>query len=130
MNSSITKKQLRRFSFVIGFAFPIFIGLIIPVTNGYPFRIWILLVGISILIIGLIKPYFLTYPYKYLIIVGNYLVWNISRIILGLVFIFVIQPIALMMKLFNYDPLRGKKNNNKSYREKIENKKIDLTRMY
>ncbi len=63
-------------------------------------------------------------------LLGNYLGWINSRIILGLVFLLVLQPIALTMKLFSYDPLRKKENNKKSYRENINNKKIDLTRIF
>ena len=40
---------------------------------------------------------------------GKALGWINSRIILGLVFIIVLQPIAFIMKSFGYDPLKLKK---------------------
>ena len=39
---------------------------------------------------------------------GDYLGWINSRIILGIVFIVILNPIAFIMKLFKYDPLRQK----------------------
>ena len=80
----------------------------------------------SALILGLIKPSLLFYPYKVWMKLGHILGWVNSRIILGLVFVIVLQPISLIMKIFNYDPLRKKKNNQKSYRETIKKKSIDL----
>ena len=61
---------------------------------------------------------------------GHALGWINSRIILGLVFILVVQPIAFTMKLFGYDPLRKKKNDESSYKEKNEHRIIDLTRIF
>ena len=61
---------------------------------------------------------------------GHALGWINSRIILGLVFIIVVQPIAFIMNLFGYDPLRKIKNAEDSYREKNEHRIIDLTRIF
>ena len=118
MKSYITKKQLREFGFLIGFAFPILIGYIIPLIGGHLFRSWTLWIGIPFLIFGTIFPELLFYPYKGWMKLGNFLGWINSRIILGLIFIFVVQPIALIMRFFNYDPLKTKKINTNSYRIK------------
>ena len=48
---------------------------------------------------------------------GNILSWINSRLILGIVFA-ILQPIALIMKIFGYDPLRKKQRNNKKPSEK------------
>ena len=53
-----------------------------------------------------------------------------SQIILGLVHLLVIQPIALIMKIFGYDPLRLKKSNKLSYKESKEFNKVDLKRIF
>ena len=47
-----------------------------------------------------------------------------------LVFIFVLLPIALVMKIFGYDPLRKKKRKKITFRENIENHKVDLKRIF
>ena len=111
MKVSITKKQLREFGFLIGFGFPILIGWIIPSIGGHAFRGWTLWIAIPFLIIGILKPRLLFYPYKGWMALGLALGWINSRIILGLVFLVVLQPIALIMKLVGHDPLKIKKSN-------------------
>ena len=130
MKESISKKQLREFGFLIGFGFPILIGLIIPAFGGHAFRTWTLYVGLPSFILGILKPSLLFYPYKGWMILGLALGWINSRIILGLIFLLVLQPIALIMKLLGYDPLRKKWNKEISYREIKENEKVDLTRIF
>ena len=62
---------------------------------------------------------------------GLLLGWLNSRIILGLVYIAILQPIALIMRIFRYDPLRKspRYRKRKSYRE-FKKSKIDLTRVF
>tara|TARA_B100000242_G_scaffold292230_1_gene267193 strand:+ start:1970 stop:2359 length:390 start_codon:yes stop_codon:yes gene_type:complete len=128
--SSISKKTLREFGFLIGFFFPILIGLILPKLFGHGFRIWTLGIGVPMLVLAKIKPTLLFYPYKLWMSLGFALGWINSRIILGIIFIFLLQPIALIMKLFKYDPLKNKKINKKTYRENVTNKSFDFTRIF
>ena len=129
MKEIISKKQLKEFSIIFGLGLPIVIGIIIPLISGHAFRTWTFFIGIITLTIGYLKPSFLLYPYKVWMWIGHVLGWLNSRIILGLIFLIVLQPIALIMKFFGYDPLRLKKNKNISYREHKDNK-IDLTRIF
>ena len=130
MKTSILKKQLRDFGFLIGFGFPILIGFLLPVITGHAFRTWTLYIGFPALILGMLKPQFLVYPYKIWMKLGHALGFINSHIILGLVFLVVLQPIALIMKIFGYDPLRIKKINKISYRENKENYTINLTKLF
>ncbi|WP_320675024.1 SxtJ family membrane protein [Prochlorococcus sp. MIT 1341] len=130
MQHSISTKKLREFGILIGLAFPIFIGWILPTIGGHSFRAWTLLIGIPALILGLLKPSLLNTPYKGWMALGHALGWVNSRIILGIVFLAVLQPIAFAMRLLGYDPLRKKINNEYSYREVRKNHKIDLTRIF
>ena len=130
MKVSITKEKLREFGFLLGFGFPIFIGWLLPSILGHGLRIWTLWIGVPSFFLGLMTPNLLFYPYKAWMALGHILGWINSRIILGLVFIFVLQPIAFIMRLFSYDPLRKKKGNQKSYRETIKEKSINLTRIF
>ena len=130
MKSSISKKQLREFGFLIGFGFPFLIGWILPSIGGHLFRTWTLLIGIPSLIIGICNPRLLFYPYKGWMKLGHTLGWINSHLILGMIFLIVLQPIALIMKIIGYDPLRKKKSNVYSYRENIKNKVINLTRVF
>tara|TARA_Y100001968_G_C18922728_1_gene510535 strand:- start:110 stop:502 length:393 start_codon:yes stop_codon:yes gene_type:complete len=130
MKNNISKKQLREFGFLIGFGFPIVIGWILPMLGGHLFRMWTLWIGIPGIALGLIKPNLLFYPYKAWIQLGYALGWINSRIILGLVFLIVLQPIALIMKITGYDPLRKNKSKKNSYRENKQNHSINLTRIF
>ena len=130
IKSSISKKQLREFGFLIGLGFPIIIGWILPGIFGHLFRSWTLWLGVPFLFMGILKPDLLLYPYKGWMQLGNVLGWINSRIILGLIFILVLLPIALIMRVFDYDPLRKKKNNLNSYRETNQNHKVNLTRIF
>ena len=130
MNEPISKNKLRQFSLLIGLGFPIVIGFIMPLVFGHQFRIWTLWVSILTLIIGFLKPLLLYYPYKVWMALGNILGFINSRLVLGIIFIFMVQPLALIMKIFGYDPLRLKTNNQKSYRENKKNYKINLNNIF
>ena len=97
---------------------------------GHGFRTWTLYLGIPGLILGLISPHLLLYPYKSWMALGNVLGWVNSRLILGIVFLLVLQPIAFFMKCIGYDPLRLKIKNTSSYREKKKSIDTDLTRIF
>ncbi len=130
MNKSITNKELREFGLIVGIIFPFLLGLIIPFIRGHSFAEWTLFVGIPLLITGILKPKLLYFPYKFWISIGHYLGRINSSLILGLVFIFVLQPISFFMRFFGYDPLRKKRIGKYSYRENIEGRVIDLTRIF
>ncbi len=130
MNSNLSKKQLRDFGFLIGIGFPFLIGFVIPGLFGHSFRVWTLFVGIPILFLGILQPLKLKFIYKIWISIGNVLGQINSRIILGIIFFLLLQPISLLMKLFGYDPLRKKKVNVFTYREVRPNAKIDLRKIF
>ena len=130
MKEIISKKELREFGLLIGFGFPILIGWLLPSLFGHQFRIWTLWIGGPGLIIGLTTPRLLYYPYKGWMVLGHILGWINSQIILGLVFIFVLQPIAYIMRLTGYDPLRTKRKGEKTYRENSQKHQTDLTRIF
>tara|TARA_B100001989_G_scaffold203159_1_gene151610 strand:- start:635 stop:1027 length:393 start_codon:yes stop_codon:yes gene_type:complete len=130
MTKTISKKQLREFGFLIGFGFPILFGWLLPSLFGHTLRVWTLWLGILGLILGLIAPRLLYYPYKGWMLLGNALGWVNSHIILGLIFIVVLQPIAYTMRVTGYDPLKTKRKGEKTYREIRKNHQTDLTRIF
>ena len=130
MKETISKKQLREFGLLIGFGFPILIGWLIPSFFGHEFRAWTLWVGIPGLIFALVAPQLLHYPYKGWMALGHALGWVNSHIILGIVFIFVLQPIAFVMRLTGYDPLRRRRQIEATYRENRQDHRTDLTRIF
>tara|TARA_B100002052_G_C15687692_1_gene509176 strand:+ start:297 stop:692 length:396 start_codon:yes stop_codon:yes gene_type:complete len=131
MKDTISKKQLREFGLLLGFGFPIFIGWLLPSIFGNEFRVWTLWIGVIGLIFGIAAPRLLHYPYKGWVALGHALGWINSQIILGLVFILVLQPIAYMMRLTRYDPLRRRRRKGEvTYRENRKDHIIDLNRIF
>ncbi len=130
MKNNIQKKELKEFGLLIGIVFPILVGWFLPSLSGHSFKIWSLWVSIPSLILSITRPHLLLYPYKIWMKIGYILGWFNSRIILGLVFLTVLQPIALIMRISGHDPLRLKKSNQKSYREVKTIKKINLTKIF
>ena len=130
MQEILSKKKLREFGLLIGFGFPLLIGWLLPALTGHGLREWTLWVGFIGLIIGLTSPRLLYYPYKFWMKLGLILGWVNSRIILGLVYMIVLIPIAFVMRLIGYDPLRTKQNREKTYRENRKDHQTDLTRIF
>ena len=130
MKNHIPQKTLREFGFLIGFIFPFLIGWILPLIEDHSFRTWTLFISIPSIIFAITKPGLLLHPYKAWMKLGYILGWLNSRIILGLVFLIVLQPIALIMRIFGHDPLKTKKLTQKSYREIKTNQKINLKKIF
>ena len=130
MNQEISKKQLQEFGLLIGLGFPILIGWLLPSIAGHSFRAWTLWIGFPALLLSFLSPHLLRKPYKGWMTLGNILGWINSHLILGLVFIFVLQPIAFIMRFFNYDPLRKKLTSAATYRELRQTNTINFTRIF
>ena len=130
MRKHISQKTLREFGFLIGFIFPFLIGWILPLIGGHSFRNWTLFISIPSIILAFTKPILLLYPYKAWINLGNILGWVNSKIILGAIFIVILLPIAFIMRLTGYDPLKRKRKGKISYRENRENSDNDFNRIF
>ena len=129
MKKIISKKELREFGFIIGFAFPILVGWFIPIITGNAFKVWTIYLGVLGITMGLIAPFMLYYPFEFFIKLRYVLVWVSSKILLTLFFILVLLPIALVMRLFGYDPLRNRRKRVSTYREK-KNYKLNLSSIF
>ena len=130
MKEIFMKKKLRDFGFFVGLGFPLIIGFLIPLLFRHNFRIWTLWLACPILFFTIFNPTILFYPYKAWMKIGNILGWLNSHLILGLVFISVLIPISLVMKIIGYDPLRIKKRNKKSYREIKVDYEVNLKKIF
>jgi len=126
----ITTKQLREFGLFVGISFPTLFGFILPLISGHSFAGWTFYIGFPLAFLALVKPDLLNKPYKLWISFGNLLALINSRLILGLVFILILQPISLLMKFFAYDPLKLKKQNKLTYKEINKGNEVDLTRIF
>ena len=130
MAASPTTKQLREFGLLLAIAFPLLLGWLLPALRGHGFHSWTLWIAIPALSLGLIAPRTLRHPYQWWMALGHALGWFNSHIILGAVFLLVLQPIALVMRLTGYDPLRRRSQQLTTYREKRHTAGINLTRIF
>ena len=128
--NKISKKILREFGLLIASLFPVIVGFLIPYINGHSFQLWTVWLALFSLSFALLKPNLLLYPYKFWMIIGDILGWLNSRVILGIVYIMVLIPISLIMKLLGHDPLKQKKSNVLSYREITTENKVDFTKIF
>ena len=129
-NNSTKTKELRQFGIIVGIGFPLILGWLLPILTGHLFREWTLWIGIPLLLVSFVQPNILFYPYKLWMKIGYLLGWINSRIILGLVFIVILQPIALIMKFLKHDPLRKNFNNKITYRELKKDSVTNLKKIF
>mgnify|MGYP001439075744 CR=1 FL=1 len=130
MNKLLSDKNLREFGLIFGFGFPLIFGFLIPFIFAHSYKEWSILIGLPFVFLALIKPRLLFYPYHAWIKIGNTLGWINSHIILGLIFILVLIPISIIMKIFKYQPLKRISNTLNSYKENKQGNKINLKKIF
>ncbi len=109
-------------SFGIVFAIIFLIIFLWPLTNENDLNFWFLFISLIFFILGLFKAKILTPLNKLWIKFGILLGKFIAPIIMAIIFFGVVTPISIIMKLFKKDPLSLKKNNDKTYWIKKDNK--------
>jgi hypothetical protein len=102
-------------SFGIVFFIVFLIISIYPILNNENVRIWSLIISFIFLVLGLLNSKLLNPLNKIWFKFGLFLGKIISPIIMGVIFFFVVTPIALLMKLLQKDLLNLKFNKNKTY---------------
>jgi hypothetical protein len=118
MDRSPSKQQLREFGLLIGLGIPLLLGWLLPLLHGDGFRLWTLWIGLPALLLGFLAPRSLQWPYRGWMALGHGLGWINSHVILGAVFLLILQPIALIMRCRGYDPLnRRRRSQASSYRQ-------------
>ena len=131
MINTIRKRTLREFGLMFSLLFPLFFGILIPNIYGHEYREWAFWVGSIFLILAIISPKILYLPYQLWMKLGFILGYINSKIIFGIIFYFVVTPIGILTRAFNYDPLNLKlSRRQKSYKEYTKEDKIDLTRIF
>jgi hypothetical protein len=86
-----------------------------PLLNNETYRLWAVIIALIFLILGIIDSKFLT-PlnilwFKFGLLLGKI----VSPLVMGIIFFFVVTPIAMLMKVFNKDLLNLRYNNKNSY---------------
>ena len=102
-------------SFGIVFFIVFLIISIYPLLNNETIRIWSLVISIIFLVLGLLNSKLLNPFNKIWFKFGLLLGKIISPIVMGIIFFFVVTPIAIFMKLLRKDLINLKFNNNSTY---------------
>jgi len=130
MNKNISKKELRNFTFIFSILFTLLFGILFPYFHGVSLRIWPFIVSFLFLIIGISNPNLIRKIYFIWMKIGEILGWFNSKIILSIVFTFVLIPIAIIMRLIHYDPLSLKRKNLHSYKIYAKKYNVDFTKIF
>ena len=86
-----------------------------PLLNNETYRLWAIIIALIFLILGIIDSRLLT-PlnilwFKFGLLLGKI----ISPIVMGIIFFFVVTPIAILMRILKKDLLNLKYDNRNSY---------------
>lgn len=105
-NIKSTTKELKQFGIYVGMVLAAISVVMIYYSNSkYPY---FLIIGISLIVLGIILPKTLKPIYKPWMILALVIGWFSSRIILTILFFFVLTPIGLIAKLVGKDFLDKK----------------------
>ena len=86
-----------------------------PLLDINTYRLWAIIIAIIFLTLGIMNSRLLT-PFNILWFkFGNFLGKIVSPIIMGVIFFFVVTPIAIIMRILKKDLLNLKLNNNETY---------------
>lgn len=124
----LSKRSLRKFGITIGI---ILIVISILFWKTVTLRVLFITTGGILFLSGLIDPVNLKTSYKFWMGFAFALGWLVSRIILTILFIFVMIPIGILAKIFGKSFLDIKwKDGKDSYWIYKQNKIIDYEKMY
>jgi hypothetical protein len=100
----ITTNQLRSFGLTVGGIFAL-IGLWPAVFHNNDPRWWAVVLAGFLVVPALVFPRSLSWVYKRWMALGHIMGWINTRIILGVVFYFVVTPIGIIRRLLGRDPM-------------------------
>lgn len=99
------KKQLRLFGLLFGCALGL-LGLKLLMFSRQTIGVPLVIAGLTIAVTGILKPQNLVLPCQVWLTLGHLLGHINTKIILGVVYILVITPMAIITRLLDHDPLR------------------------
>ena len=102
-------------SFGIVFSIVFLLIALYPLINGENLRLWSLIISIVFIVLGIINSNLLKPLNKLWFKFGLLLGKIISPFIMGMIFFFVVTPIAILMRLLRKDLLNLKFNKNNTY---------------
>lgn len=103
-NDQATNKELRQFGLVVGGVFSV-IGLWPVVFRDESLRLWAIILGSLLIVLGAIVPQCLKQVYRGWMKIGHVLGSINTRIILGIVYYLLVTPMGIIMRLMGKDPM-------------------------
>ena len=104
------RSDLRNFGLVAGSLFAIVFGAVLPWMSNRPLPMWPWITAGVLAVLALIYPPMLRPVRAVFTAIGHVLGWINSKIMLALIFYFVVAPMGLVMRLFGRDPMARKSN--------------------
>lgn len=104
MNQQPTMKDLRLFGLIVGGVFSV-IGLWPVVFRSEDPRLWAMVVGIALMVLGAVLPQSLKQIHYGWMKIGHVLGTINTRIILGIIYYGLVTPMGLVMRLMGKDSM-------------------------
>jgi hypothetical protein len=127
----ISKKSLRNFGLLVGGIF-FLLGLWIYYRSQSPLGIVFFVIGALLLLFGLVSPNSLSQVFKIWMGLAFALGWLMSRVLLTILFYFVITPIGFVAKVVGKDflDINYKMKRESYWIIRSIDKKVDYTKMF
>ncbi len=108
-SQKLDEKGLREFGLLTGIILAVLFGLLLPWQRSYSLPLWPWIVSAILWFLAFLVPGILNPVYEVWMRIGSVLSWINIRLILGIVFYFLIMPIGLLMRgVFHQDPMARK----------------------
>ncbi|CAK8723315.1 SxtJ [Candidatus Electronema halotolerans] len=131
---NLSQTELRKFGLILAGGFVVFFGLLIPLLKGRGIHLmnWPWLLAVGLILVSAVAPKALGPLNRAWMFLGHILGWINTRIILGIVFLLIFTPTALVFRLLGKDPMRRSfAIGQKSYRiSSSQPKPENLNRLY
>ena len=108
-----SSKEIRKFGLVIAIALGVIGGFVYVKSGNCGVAGWLWGIGLLFLILGFILPTILRPVYRIWMLLAYFIGGIVSRVILIVLFYFVLTPTGLVLRLFGKDILDKKFNNNR-----------------
>ncbi|MCC2641092.1 MAG: conserved rane protein of unknown function [Nitrospira sp.] len=105
MHEANEKKELRNFGLIVGGVFCL-IAVWPAFRHGEAIRFWALVPGSLLIALGLLMPMTLGPIFRVWMKIGHVMGWINTRIILGILYFGLITPMGMVMRLFGWDSMR------------------------
>jgi hypothetical protein len=105
MDHLVNSKELRNFGLLVGGIFCL-IGSWPLIYRGEPIRLWAIVLGGMLVLLGGLVPTVLSPVFKVWMKIGHVLGWINTRILLGIVFYGLVTPLGLLFRMMGKDKMR------------------------